>query len=48
MLTTLLEVLGLLLIVVAAWLGFGVAIGMLAAGACCLTTSWTITRARKR
>ena len=48
MLTTLLDLFGLLLVVVAATLGFGVAAGVLVAGVCCLVTSWRIARTSKR
>ncbi len=48
MLTTFLEVLGLLLIVAAAVVGFGVSAGLLVAGVCCLVAAWSIARAGKR
>lgn len=48
MLTTLLDLLGLLLIVFAFVVAVGPAAGMLAAGVCCIVASWRITQARKR
>lgn len=48
MLTTFLEVLGLILIVVAVMVGFGLAAGVFVAGVCCLVAAWSITRAGKR
>lgn len=48
MLTTFLEVLGLLLVVTAAAVGFGVAAGAFVAGVCCLLAAWSITRAGSR
>jgi hypothetical protein len=48
MLTTFLEILGLLLIVAAAMVGFGLAAGIFVAGVCCLVAAWSIARAGKR
>lgn len=44
MLTTILEVAGLALIVGAAWVFAGLALALVVAGACCLFTSWRISR----
>lgn len=44
MLTTLLELLGLALLVAAAYLASGVPAALLVAGVSCLAASWLITR----
>lgn len=48
MLTTVLDLLGLLLIVAATGFALGFAAAALAAGICCLVTSWRIARTSKR
>lgn len=45
--TTLLELVGLVLIVAAAYVWGGLACALAIAGACCLFASWTITRATR-
>ena len=48
MLTTVLDLLGLLLLILAVALLLGVPAGVAAAGVCCLVTSWRIARVTKR
>ena|GEM_PF-3627813 len=44
--SNLLDIIGLLLIVVAAGVAFGVAPAIAATGVCCLVVSWTMTRSK--
>ncbi len=44
MLTTLLELAGMVLLVAAALTAFGPAAGLTVAGLCCLGTSWRLSR----
>jgi hypothetical protein len=46
--TTLLEILGLLLLVAATAMAFGIAAGAATAGACCLLTAWSMARPRPK
>lgn len=44
MLTTLLEAVGMILIVAASFVAFGPAAALATAGACCLLTSWALVK----
>jgi len=46
MLTTVLDLLGVALLIVAAYLLFGVAVAVAVAGAACLVASWALERER--
>jgi hypothetical protein len=48
MLTTVLEVLGLALLVAAAFIVAGPGVAVFVAGGCCLYSAWAITRASRR
>jgi hypothetical protein len=48
MLTTVLELLGLALLIAAAYLAAGPAAALLVAGVACLWASWSLTRAASR
>jgi hypothetical protein len=45
--TTWLDIAGLILVIIAAGVAFGLAAALLVMGACCLLLSWSITRAKK-
>lgn len=46
MLTTVLDIIGLLLVIGSAFLAFGIPAGVLTAGVCILVTSWRMARAQ--